>query len=91
MVERVALLGAGRPLDAQALGLIPAAPAPAADPGDTLDGLTLEAAERRLIARALHETGGNVSEAARRLGVSRMALRYRIQKLGIEPRRPKAD
>ena len=91
MVERVALLGAGRPLDAQALGLIPAAPAPAADPGDALDGLTLEAAERRLIARALHETGGNVSEAARRLGVSRMALRYRIQKLGIEPRRPKAD
>ena len=91
MVERVALLGADRPLDAQALGLIPAAPAPAADPGDTLDGLTLEAAERRLIARALHETGGNVSEAARRLGVSRMALRYRIQKLRIEPRRPKAD
>ena len=58
-------------------------------PADALDGLTLEAAERRLITRALHRTGGNVSEAARRLGVSRMALRYRIRKLGIEPRQPK--
>ena len=95
MVERAALLGAGRPLDAQALGLAPPTPALAADPADpadpvdTLDGLTLEAAERRLITRALHRTGGNVSEAARRLGVSRMALRYRIRKLGIEPRQPK--
>ena len=116
MVERAALLGAGRPLDAQDLGLAPATSVPAApgpgnapdglmqesalsrrhDPGrprstgNAPEGLTLEAAERHLITRALHETGGNVSEAARRLGVSRMALRYRIRKLGIEPRQPKA-
>ncbi len=91
MVERAALLGTGRALDARALGLAPTPAADPADPADALDGLTLEAAERLLIARALHETGGNVSEAARRLGVSRMALRYRLQKLGIGPRRPRTD
>jgi DNA-binding NtrC family response regulator len=44
----------------------------------------LEQAELLLIRKALSDTNGNVSEAARRLGISRMALRYRIQKLGIE-------
>ena len=86
-VERAVLLGGDRRLDAQSLGLAPVPSAVASDPEDVLDGLTLEEAERRLIARALHETGGNVSESARRLGVSRMALRYRIRKLGLEPRR----
>ena len=51
----------------------------------------LEEAERRLIVTALRETGGNVSEAARRLGVSRMVLRYRIRKLGLDPGRARAD
>ena len=47
-----------------------------------LAGLTLEAAERMLIVAALSETQNNVSEAARRLGVSRMTLRYRLEKYG---------
>ena len=90
MVERALLLGADRKLDAGTLGLARAPDASAANATDTLDGLTLEDAEHRLITRALERTGGNISESARRLGVSRMALRYRIQKLGIEPRRSKA-
>ena len=83
-VERAILLGGDGRLDAQALGLSPVPFVVDADPDDVLDGLTLDEAERRLIARALRETGGNVSESARRLGVSRMALRYRIQKFGLE-------
>ena len=47
---------------------------------EAFDGLTLEQAERALIERALARTGDNVSEAARQLDVSRMALRYRIDK-----------
>ena len=90
MVERAILLGADRVLDARALGLAPPSRAPAAS-GETLAGLTLEEAERRLIADALRETGGNVSESARRLGVTRMALRYRIRKLGLDPRHPRAS
>ena len=83
MVERAILLGADHGLEAPALGLAPASPAPA-DAGEGLIGLTLEEAERRLIVNALQEAGGNVSESARRLGVSRMALRYRIRKLGLD-------
>ncbi|NIR28341.1 MAG: sigma-54-dependent Fis family transcriptional regulator [Gammaproteobacteria bacterium] len=51
--------------------------------GADLEGLTLDEAERLLIARALTRSGGNISEAARRLGVTRMALRYRMQKHGL--------
>ena len=46
-------------------------------------GNILEDAERELIAGALREAKGNASEAARKLGVTRMALRYRIEKHGI--------
>ena len=87
VVERLILLGTDRRIDAGSLGLAAAAPAASAAAGDALDGLTLEEAERRLIANALRGTEGNVSEAARRLGVTRMALRYRIEKLGLDPRR----
>ena len=90
-VERAILLGAGRRLDAPSLGLAVAPPASAADFAGVLNGLTLGEAERWLIVHALRETGGNVSESARRLGVSRMALRYRIRKLGLDPRRSVAD
>ena len=48
-----------------------------------LDGLTLEAAEKMLSVAALNATQNNVSEAARRLGVSRMTLRYRLEKYGL--------
>ena len=34
-------------------------------------------------ARALKASGGNVSEAARRLGIPRMAMRYRMDKYGL--------
>ena len=47
--------------------------------------LNLEAAETVLIRRALAETGGNIAEAARRLGVNRTRI-YR--KLGEAPSAP---
>ena len=43
----------------------------------------LDDAEQQLIRRVLEECGGNVSEAARRLGVSRELLRYRMRKHGL--------
>lgn len=42
-------------------------------------GFDLEQAEKRLIRKALDQTGGNVSRAARLLGVSRDFLRYRLE------------
>jgi DNA-binding NtrC family response regulator len=43
----------------------------------------VEAFERGLVARALDATGGNQSEAARRLGVSRVTLIDKMKKYGL--------
>lgn len=63
----------------------PRAGADAAAPSATqlLQGLTLAEAERLLIEQALERTGGNVSQAARELGVTRMTLRYRLKQHGM--------
>jgi two-component system response regulator AtoC len=47
-------------------------------------GITLEEAEKRLIENALKQANQNVSEAARLLGITRMAIRYRMGKHGIK-------
>ncbi|MEE8142452.1 MAG: sigma-54 dependent transcriptional regulator [Planctomycetota bacterium] len=44
---------------------------------------TLEAVERNLILEALRHTGGNISEVARLLGLTRGALRHRMDKWEI--------
>ena len=49
-----------------------------------IDGLTLDAAERLLLDEALARSDGNVSAAARALGITRMAMRYRMKKHGLE-------
>ncbi|HEY3246550.1 MAG TPA: sigma-54 dependent transcriptional regulator [Phycisphaerae bacterium] len=51
---------------------------------------TLDAVERKLIIAALNHTAGNISEVSRLLGVSRGALRHRMERLGIrlQTRRP---
>jgi len=57
---------------------------PIGDPGSSTErASTLDDAERQLIAQALRQAKGNASEAARTLGVTRMALRYRIEKHGL--------
>jgi DNA-binding NtrC family response regulator len=49
-----------------------------------LERMTLDDAERHLIQRALARCDGNVSEAARELGVSRSALYRRLQQHGLK-------
>jgi DNA-binding NtrC family response regulator len=50
-------------------------------------GIDLEAVERSLILKALEKAGGNVSRAARLLGLSRRTLQYRIEKIQSAPER----
>ncbi|MCA8959682.1 MAG: sigma-54-dependent Fis family transcriptional regulator [Planctomycetes bacterium] len=77
------------PRRARAIVTAPAFPDATRDVGLTLQldfdrgETTLENVERRLILEALQHTGGNVSEVARILGVSRGALRHRMAKWGI--------
>jgi DNA-binding NtrC family response regulator len=48
------------------------------------DGMTLDQWEDEMIGEALKRAGGNKSQAARSLGLSRNALRYRLSKIGID-------
>lgn len=53
-------------------------------PIDTDDsGSILAHQERRLVVEALRTTAGNQSEAARRLGIGRDALRYKMKRYGL--------
>jgi DNA-binding NtrC family response regulator len=47
------------------------------------EGMTLERWEDEMIHEALRRASGNKSQAARLLGLSRNALRYRLSKIGI--------
>jgi len=61
-------------LEAPAAGSGAGAPAAAAD-------LSLPEAEKRMVEQALIKSGGNKSKAARLLGISRDALRYKVKKI----------
>ena len=48
-----------------------------------LDGLSLEESEKRLLIRALEKTGGNQTQAARLLQITRDTLRYKMKKFNV--------
>jgi DNA-binding NtrC family response regulator len=48
------------------------------------EGLTLDQYEQSIIREALRRANGNKSQAARLLGLTRNALRYRLTQMGIE-------
>ena len=77
-LERAVLLAASEVVRAGDLALqAPSAPAPG------LEGMTLEDVERVLIQKALARFGGNVSQAAKTLGLSRSALYRRLKAHGL--------
>ncbi len=51
------------------------------------EDMTLAEIERAAILRALERSGGSTSEAARRLGISRRKIQYRLREWGIDARR----
>jgi len=80
--ERAVILGGESRLDAADFRLgAPAAFAPA--PDDAAAGGRLRDVERAAVEDAMRAARGNVSEAARRLGVSRAALYRRLEKHGL--------
>ena len=48
------------------------------------EGLTLDQYEQEIIREALRRADGNKSQAARMLGLTRNALRYRLTQMGLE-------
>ncbi|MCO1603426.1 sigma-54-dependent transcriptional regulator [Desulfosporosinus nitroreducens] len=49
------------------------------------EGVSLEELEKSFLQQAMEQTGGNQSQAAKRLGLSRHAFLYRLEKYGIDP------
>jgi transcriptional regulator with GAF, ATPase, and Fis domain len=48
------------------------------------EGMNLDQYEQLIIREALNRAGGNKSQAARLLGITRNALRYRLSQMGLE-------
>ena len=84
IVERACALAKGSVLDVADIHL-DARPAKTANgaTGFLPDGMTLEQWEDEMVQEALRRANGNKSHAARLLGLSRNALRYRLSKIGI--------
>jgi DNA-binding NtrC family response regulator len=80
VVQRGVLLAQGPEVTAVELGLRGGAEAAA---GRQMEEMSLEDVERLLIEKALKRYGGNVSQAAEALGLSRSALYRRMQKFEL--------
>jgi len=78
--EHIQLRAGGRPAVAEPAALVE----PSAPGDNTALGTQLESIERDAIIKALEKTRYNKTAAAKLLGMSFRALRYRIKKLGIE-------
>jgi DNA-binding NtrC family response regulator len=84
VVERAVVLASGSELTVTELPerlavLAPATPRDASPMRERLDDV-----ERRALADALREVNGNRTHAARRLGISRRALLYKLKKYNLE-------
>ena len=85
VIERSLVLCRGSQLDAGDVRL-ESAPRPRSQNGQHFlpEGLTLDQYEQELIREALRRADGNKSHAARLLGLTRNALRYRLTQMGLE-------
>ena len=84
VLERAVILSRGDELSALKL---PESPDPVGEEALFPEGMTLQAAlkeyERQVLIHVLKQSKGVQAEAARRMGLSRSNLNYRIQRLGI--------
>jgi DNA-binding NtrC family response regulator len=86
VIERSVVMCTGDSLDAADIKLDNAPRPRSAGTELTLPpGMTLDQYEQELIREALKRANGNKSQAARSLGLTRNALRYRLAQMGLEP------
>ena len=81
LIERAVLLNGGGVLDVNVLNVDKNEKS--INEPEIDNDITLGEAELQLIQSALERTNRNVSKAARELGITRMALRYRIKKYNL--------
>ncbi|MGA2148545.1 MAG: sigma-54 dependent transcriptional regulator [Bryobacteraceae bacterium] len=85
VIERGLVMCTGTTLDAADIRL-ESAPRPRANHDSHFlpEGLTLDQYEQEILKEALRRADGNKSQAARLLGLTRNALRYRLTQMGME-------
>jgi DNA-binding NtrC family response regulator len=86
VIERSLVMCSGTQLDEDDIRL-ENAPRPRGVQSDSHflpEGLTLDQYEQEIIREALRRADGNKSQAARMLGLTRNALRYRLTQMGLE-------
>jgi DNA-binding NtrC family response regulator len=88
IIERAIALSPGGRIEAADIQLDIGPPRPGATPSGSgipfpPEGVSLDEFEDEIIREALRRAAGNKSQAARLLGLSRNALRYRLSKMGV--------
>jgi DNA-binding NtrC family response regulator len=87
VVERSILLASGPRVEAEDIRIETAQRSkPVSAEGDHFlpEGMTLDQYEQSILREALKRADGNKSQAARLLGLTRNALRYRLSQMGLE-------
>jgi transcriptional regulator with PAS, ATPase and Fis domain len=85
-VERAMIMGQGEQLQASELMVASTAalePLPAATESASAEELNLDKVEQHTIEKALRKHAGNISHAARELGLTRTSLYRRMEKYGL--------
>ncbi|HKN61050.1 MAG TPA: sigma-54 dependent transcriptional regulator [Candidatus Acidoferrales bacterium] len=90
VIQRAVTLSSGPALDVSDIQLdVPVARSNSGGSSHVLPpGMTLDQWEEEAIREALRQANGNKSQAARALGLSRNALRYRLSKMGVPDPEP---
>jgi len=85
VIERSIVMASGDKLDAENIRLdMNIRPRQTQGELGLPEGMSLDQYEQELIKNALKQADGNKSQAARILGLTRNALRYRLTQMGIE-------
>ena len=86
VIERSLLLASGDELTAAdiRIDMGPRGKQHVTEPGFLPTGMTLDDYEKSILKEALKRASGNKSQAARLLGITRNALRYRLGQIGID-------
>jgi len=88
VIERMVIISSGTVIGADGLSVFNTPSTKEKCPGPFVlpaEGVSLEEIEKSFLQQAMEQTGGNQSQAAKRLGLSRHAFLYRLEKYGIDP------